>query len=146
MEDLYLSATTLLQVIAATEEKKMFAERMRAGKGMRHVGWGRPEETKVYFYAALKKASNRMIIRKPSFEAKEMRDSLVHEGSLRGEWMKKVERKRLAGIGENADDGGDRLTDQDICAGIVADVMNWFDEYVHAALRREGCEDALRFT
>ncbi|MNK75640.1 hypothetical protein D3C87_951830 [compost metagenome] len=146
MEDLYLSATTLLQVIAATEEKKMFAERMRAGKGKRHVGWGRPEETKVYFYAALKKASNRMIIRKPSFEAKEMRDSLVHEGSLRGEWMKKVERKRLAGIGENADDGGDRLTDQDICAGIVADVMNWFDEYVHAALRREGCEDALRFT
>ena len=135
MEDLYLSATTLLQVIAATEEKKLLAKRKRAGKKKQHAGGKRTDETKLYFYAALKEASKRMNIRKPSFEAKEMRDSLVHEGSLRGDWMNKVNRTRWAGIGENADDGGDRLTDQEICARIVAEVMNWFDAYVHAALR-----------
>lgn len=147
MEDLYLSATTLLQVIAATEETKLRTERERAGNKKQRTGGKRTgskkhlargkatDETKLYFYAALKEASRRMQIRKPSFEAKEMRDSLVHEGSLRGIWMDVVDRTRKEGIGENADDGGDRLTDQAICARVVADVMNWFDAYVHAALR-----------
>lgn len=147
MEDLYLSATTLLQVIAATEETKLRTERERAGNKEQRAGGKRTgskkhhargkatNETKLYFYAALKEASRRMQIRRPSFDAKEMRDSLVHEGSLRGVWMDVVDRTRKEGIGENADDGGDRLTDQAICARIVADVMNWFDAYVHAALR-----------
>jgi hypothetical protein len=27
-----------------------------------------------------------------------------------------------------------QLPDAEACAGVVADVMNWFDEYMHAAL------------
>lgn len=133
MEDLYLSATTLLQVIATTEKRKRLRDRKRARKG-RQLGKKEPLE-KLFFHDALKAASSRVSISHPSPQVKEMRDSLVHEGTLRGKWMEQVDRTRLAGIGKDADDGGDRLTDHEICARIVAEVMNWLDTYIHAALR-----------
>lgn len=133
MEDLYLSATTLLQVIATTEKTKLKRDRNRPRPG-RPRGKKEPLE-QVSFHDALKAASSRLSIRHPSRQVKEMRDALVHEGTLRGNWMKRVERTRLAGIGEDADDGGNRLTDHEICARIVSEVMNWFDTYVHTVLR-----------
>ncbi|KVF21057.1 hypothetical protein WJ07_19385 [Burkholderia vietnamiensis] len=102
MEDMYLSATTLLQVIVATEKK---LQRIR----------------RLDFYPGLKAASRRKRIPKPSYEAKEMRDSLVHEGRLPGSWISAVRRAETS--------------DKEICAGLVEEVLNWFDTYMHAALR-----------
>ncbi|WP_186079824.1 hypothetical protein [Burkholderia gladioli] len=101
MEDLYLSATTLLQIIVSTETR-------------------RQRVASLNFYPGLKAASRHARIRRPSYSAKEMRDSLVHEGKLAGAWITALRRKGSS--------------DQDICAGLVAEVLNWFDAYVHVAL------------
>ncbi|WP_175719047.1 hypothetical protein [Burkholderia anthina] len=65
MEDLYLSATTLLQVIVATETTK------QGGK-------------KLTFYDGIVDAASRMGIAALSEDFKDMRNELVHDGRLIG--------------------------------------------------------------
>lgn len=95
MEDLYLSATTLLQVIVATEAAKQGKNRLD-------------------FHLGITDAANRMSIRILGPDFKDMRNELVHDGRLIG--------SRFAG------------PDKAACSAVVADVLNWFDMYVHAAL------------
>jgi hypothetical protein len=94
MEDLYLSATTLLQIVVATEAS-------RQGK------------TDLPFYPGVSDAAKRMGIRILSDDFKNMRNELIHDGQLIG--------RRFAGPRE-------------ACVEVVADVLNWFDEYLHAGL------------
>lgn len=93
-EDLYLSATTLLQIVAATEEANQ-------GKDLS-------------YFNGVTGAAKRVGIRTLSPDFKDMRNNLVHEGKLTGGKFK-----------------GSSLID---CAEVAADVLNWFDEYVHAVL------------
>jgi hypothetical protein len=95
MEDLYLSATTLLQVIVATEATKQ----------------GKAE---LHFYPGVSEAASRFGLQPLGPDFKNMRNELVHDGKLIG--------SRFA--------GPDKLA----CAQVVADVLNWFDDYLHAAL------------
>lgn len=95
MEDLYLSATTLLQVIVATEAT-------RQGK------------KELPFNPGIIDATNRMTIKPLSDDFKKMRNELIHDGQLIG--------KRFSG------------PDKEACSVVIADVLNWFDEYMHAAL------------
>lgn len=94
LEDLYLSATTLLQIISATESD-------RQGKNLS-------------FLSGVSGAANRMRIRVLGNDFKDMRNELIHEGRLIG----------TSFLGP----------DQIACARVVADVMNWLDEYIYAAL------------
>jgi hypothetical protein len=94
MEDLYLSATTLLQVIVATEAT-------RQGRDLR-------------YYPGVTAAARRMGIRVLSAGFKNMRNELIHDGRLIG--------TRFAG------------PDKEACAVVVAELLNWFDEYMHGAL------------
>lgn len=95
MEDLYLSATTLQQIIVATEAT-------RQGK------------QDLPFYAGLEAAAKRMGVRVLSPAFKDMRNELIHDGQLVG--------RRFTG------------PDKQACATVVADVLNWLDEYIHAAM------------
>lgn len=97
MEDLYLSATTLLQIIVATEATKLAKRRMD-------------------FRPGIEASTRRYGLKRLDKKFKKMRDDLVHEGRLIG-----------AGFGRT---GADRSA----CNTIVADVLNWFDAYMHAAL------------
>jgi hypothetical protein len=105
MEDLYLSTTTLLQVIVASEAAKQ-------------------RKRELQFFPGLIAAARRVGIRALSDDFKNMRNELVHDGQLIG--------RRFAGPDKNA------------CAEVVADVLNWFDEYLHAALGF-GAPRKLRF-
>jgi hypothetical protein len=95
MEDLYLSTTTLLQVIVATEAAEQGKAELR-------------------FYDGVEAAARRKTITTLSDNFKNMRNDLIHDGRLIG--------TRFAG------------PDKEACAAVVADVLNWFDEYMHAAL------------
>ncbi len=95
MEDLYLSATTLQQIIVATEATLQCKQELP-------------------FYSGLEAAANRKGIRVLSPDFKNMRNELIHDGQLIG--------RRFAG------------PDKPACAAVVADVLNWLDEYIHAAL------------
>jgi len=92
-EDLYLSATTLLQIIAATEERLT---------GNRDLS----------YFQAIQSAASRVGIKPLSRDFKDMRNNLIHEGRLLG--------GKFAG------------TDIEACSVVVSDLMNWFDDYVHA--------------
>ena len=94
MEDLYLSATTLLQVIVATEDQKQ----------------GNPG---LNFYKGLVDAANRAGIAALGQDFKNMRNELVHDSRLIG--------SRFPGP-------------RAACDRVVADVLNWFDAYMHVAL------------
>lgn len=94
-EDLFLSATTLLQIIAATEE------RITGNSGLS-------------YFQAVESASARAGIPALTRDFKDMRNNLIHEGQLLG--------GRFVG------------TDIDACASVAADLMNWFDEYMHSVL------------
>lgn len=105
LEDMYLSATTLLQVIAATEGKA-------SGK------------KDLSYFEAITAASKRYDIPPLDRAFKDMRNALIHEGSVvAGAFLGKTR-------GE--------------CATVVADVLNWFDQYVHAALKL-GAIERTRF-
>lgn len=95
MEDLYLSATTLLQIIVATEAT-------RQGKA------------ELPYYPGVTAAATHRGIRVLGDDFKNMRNELIHNGQLIG--------RRFAG------------PDRAACAVVVADVLNWFDDYLHAAL------------
>lgn len=94
-EDFYLSATTLLQIIAATEE--------------RITG-----NSNLSYFAAVQSASLRVGISPLNRDFKDMRNNLIHEGKLLG--------GMFAG------------TDVEACSIVAADLMNWFDEYVHSVM------------
>lgn len=94
-EDFYLSATTLLQIIAATEE---------------HI----TGNSNLSYLAAVQSASQRVGITSLTRDFKDMRNNLIHEGKLLG--------------------GAFAGTDIEACSVVAADVMNWFDEYVHAVM------------
>jgi hypothetical protein len=94
-EDLFLSATTLLQIIAATEE--------------RITG-----NSDLSYFQAVQSASARAGISSLNRNFKEMRNNLIHKGQLLG--------GRFVG------------TDIDACASVAADLMNWFDKYIHSIL------------
>jgi hypothetical protein len=94
-EDFYLSATTLLQIIAATEE---------------HI----TGNSNLSYLAAVQSASQRVGITSLTRDFKDMRNNLIHGGKLLG--------GTFAG------------TDVEACSVVAADVMNWFDEYVHAVM------------
>jgi hypothetical protein len=96
LEDLYLSATTLLQIIVATEEVRQGASRLD-------------------YYPGVTAAANAKGIRVLPNAFKDMRNELIHAGQLIG--------SRFAG------------PDKVACQTIAADVLNWFDEYIHKALQ-----------
>lgn len=94
-EDFYLSATTLLQIIAATEEQVT-------------------GNSNLSYFQAVQSASSRVGINSLNKDFKDMRNNLIHEGKLLG--------GSFAGIGREA------------CSEVAANVMNWFDEYLHAVM------------
>lgn len=94
-EDFYLSATTLLQIIAATEKDITGSSNLS-------------------YFQAIQSASVRVGITSLNRDFKDMRNNLIHEGKLIG----------------------GRFTGRDLeaCSIVAADVMNWFDEYLHAVM------------
>lgn len=94
-EDFYLSATTLLQIIAATN-------RQCNGNNC------------LSYFEAIQSASSRVGINSLSRDFKDMRNNLIHGGRLLG--------GRFAG------------TDLESCSEVAENVMNWFDEYIHAVM------------
>jgi hypothetical protein len=94
LEDLYLSATTILQVVAATEEGRR----------------GAP----LSFRQGVTDASARFGVAAPASDFKDMRNDLVHDGTLSGSRHP----------GKSPDD----------CRAVAADVLDWIDRYLHAAL------------
>ena len=93
-EDFYLSATTLLQIIAATEESI--------------------EGKDLYYFDAVTSAAKRAGIHALKRDFKDTRNNLIHEGKLLGGRF-----------------SGQSLQD---CAAVAADVLNWFDAYLHSVL------------
>lgn len=94
-EDFYLSATTLLQIIAATEETVS-------------------RNSNLSYFQAVQSASRRVGINSLNRDFKDMRNNLTHEGKLLG--------------------GSFAGSDRDACSSVAADVINWFDEYLHAVM------------
>jgi hypothetical protein len=94
-EDMYLSATTLLQIIAATE---------KARQGINSLS----------YFDGVTAASARAGIVSLSQDFKNMRNNLIHHGRLLGGSF-----------------SGTTLQD---CSVVAADVLNWFDAYMHSAL------------
>lgn len=98
-EDLYLSATTLLQIIAATQESIHKICKV--------------DEPSFFKYVSA--AAKRAVISTLSQDFKNMRNSLVHDGRL-------VSPKYFPN--KSFED----------CTVVAADVLNWFDEYMHSVL------------
>ena len=96
LEDLYLSATTVLQTIAATEKRKA------------------PIAHKPSFYKYVRAAAVRYGLPVLSHDFKDMRNDLIHDGTLSGTTFQN----------KTADDG----------RAVAIDVLNWIDGYLHAAL------------
>ena len=94
-EDFYLSATTLLQIIAATEERIT-------------------RNTNLSYFQAVQSATNIVGITPLSRDFKDMRNNLIHEGKLIG--------------------GSFAGTNIEACSIVASDLMNWFDEYIHAVM------------
>jgi hypothetical protein len=94
LEDLYLSATTILQIISATEKTKQGVD--------------------LKFFQGVSAASNRFAIPPLSTDFRDMRNDLIHDGTLSGQ--------RFA---------GKTLAD---CRVVTSSVLNWIDSYLHAAL------------
>ena len=66
------------------------------------------------YFQAIQSASLRVGITSLSRDFKDMRNNLIHEGKLIG--------GRFAG------------RDLEACSIVAADVMNWFDEYLHSIM------------
>lgn len=93
-EDLYLSTTTLLQIIVETEKTVQARD--------------------MSYFQGVTDAAGRAGIRVLSRDFKDMRNVLIHEGRLIG--------------------GSFSGTTLEDCADVAADVLNWFDEYIHAVI------------
>ena len=96
LEDFYLSGTTILQIVAATEESRC------------------PITHNPSFYKYLTAAANRHGLPALSHDVIEMRNDLVHDGSLSGSRFQN----------KNVQD----------CGVVAAEVLNWIDIYLHTAL------------
>lgn len=94
LEDLYLSATTILQIIAATEETK--------------------QGNDLSFLNGVTGAANRFGMAPLSTDFRDMRNDLIHDGTLSGTRF----------VGKTASQ----------CRAVATDVLNWIDRYLHAAL------------
>lgn len=94
LEDLYLSATTILQVIAATEEGR--------------------QGTNLSFFQGVTGAAARFGVPALGPAFKDMRNDLVHDGTLSG----------TRHPGKSADN----------CRAVSAGVLDWIDRYLHTAL------------
>ncbi|MGY2048942.1 hypothetical protein [Methylobacterium sp. JK268] len=97
MEDLCLSTATLLEIIAATAKQAAAAA-------------GTPLQ---YFSQRIDYAANRFNLAPVSTDFRNMRNDLVHEGTLSGTKFR-------------------NKTDHD-CAIAAAAALQWIDEYMHAA-------------
>ncbi|MBN9519217.1 hypothetical protein J0H58_11965 [bacterium] len=98
LEDLYLSATTVLQTIAATEMRTLPI----------------PKKKKPSFFKYVAAAANRYGLPVLSHDFKNMRNDLIHDGTLSG----------TSYSGKAAED----------CRAVAVAVLNWIDLYLHAAL------------
>lgn len=98
LEDLYLSATTVLQTIAATEMRKLPI----------------PKKKNPSFFKYVSAAAARYGLPVLSHDFKTMRNDLIHDGTLSG----------TSFSGKTAED----------CRLVAAEVLNWIDLYLHAAL------------
>ncbi len=94
LEDLYLSATTILQVIAATEEGR--------------------QGVNLSFFQGVTGAAARFGVPALGPTFKDMRNDLVHDGTLSG----------TRHPGKSADN----------CRAVAAGVLDWIDRYLNAAL------------
>lgn len=98
MEDLCLSTATLLEIIAATAKAAAAAAGLNKSKYVDRIDY----------------AAHRFGLPLASTDFRDMRNDLVHEGTLSGSRF----------INKNADD----------CAVAVAAALEWIDLYIHAAL------------
>ncbi|WP_234264948.1 hypothetical protein [Hydrogenophaga sp. NFH-34] len=107
LENLYLSGSTLLQVVADTEKStgRPFASAHAAQRNQ-----GRP--TNPGFFDLLAGAANRISIAPLTHDVVKVRNSLVHAGTLQS-----------ASLPTQAD-----------AAVPIAEAMHWFDQYVYAIL------------
>ncbi len=99
LEDLYLSATTVLQTIAATEMRMLPI----------------PKKLKPSFFKYVSAAAARYGLPVLSHDFKNMRNDLIHDGTLSG--------KSFSGRA-----AGD-------CRLVAVEVLNWIDCYFHAAFK-----------
>ena len=104
LEGYYLSGSTLLQIIAETEEQlgRQFAQQHSIARGNKSPS----------FMDFLAGAADRAGIPALAHDVVKIRNQLVHQGSLKGTLF----------------------PDQEAAAKPIADAMNWFDSYVYAIL------------
>ncbi|MFC1601288.1 hypothetical protein ACFL34_02965 [Candidatus Sumerlaeota bacterium] len=104
LEDLYLSATTVLQIIGATENR---IQSKRATEK-------RIQSKDLSFFKAIQGASSRHGVLPLSADFKSMRNDLIHDGTLSGTRFSDQ--------------------DKESCSQVACEVLNWIDRYLHAAL------------
>jgi hypothetical protein len=104
LENFYLSGSTLLQIIASTEEdgSRPFAQAHAVQRGIRRVG----------FFDHLAGAADKIGIAPLAHDVVKIRNSLIHEGTL---------------------NSGTFIQQMD-AAIPISDAMNWVDEYVYGIL------------
>ena len=104
LEDLYLSGSTLLQIIADTEKSsgRKFAKTHAATRGSKSIG----------FFDFLAGAANRAGIAAPTHDVVKIRNSLIHEGSLKRQGFATKEQATVP----------------------IAEALQWVDAYVFAIL------------
>jgi len=104
LENLYLSSSTLLQIIASTEEDttRPFAQTYSTSRRQR----------KPAFFDYLAGAADRVGIPPLSHDVVKIRNSLIHEGTL----------------------SHALLPTQSDASVPIAEAMNWFDSYIYAIL------------
>lgn len=104
LENLYLSGSTLLQIIASTEEDstRPFAQTYATSRG----------QTKPAFFDFLAGAADRVGIPALSHDVVKIRNSLIHEGTL----------------------SHVKLPTQGDASVPISEAMNWFDSYIYAIL------------
>lgn len=112
LEDLYLSGSTLLQIIAGTEESfgRPFARAHAASRSNTRVRSGKPQ--KPSFFDFLAGAANRVGIATLCHDVVGVRNSLIHDGTLKSA----------------------KLPTQADAAQPIAEAMQWVDDYVYSIL------------
>jgi hypothetical protein len=106
MEDMFLGASILLEVVGATAETTHYSA------AMQHAVADNPKAKKPAFMHLLRAAADHVGIPHLIHDCIKLRNSLIHEGSL--------------------SDGG--ANSKDSVSVLVADSMNWIDAYLYALL------------
>jgi len=104
LENLYLSGSTLLQIIASTEQdrKRTFAARYASAR----------DSNKPGFFDYLAGAADKVGISSLTHDVVKVRNSLIHKGTLRGS----------------------TFVEQLDASYPIAEAMNWIDNYIYAVL------------